>query len=84
MYAMSDEAFPTMEMSTANSTLAQQSQINVTGTVTDANNEPLIGVNVKLKEQQQGQLRILMVNLLLKQRKEQSWKSLMLVTRVKK
>ncbi len=49
MYAMSDEAFPTMEMSTANSTLAQQSQINVTGTVTDANNEPLIGVNVKIK-----------------------------------
>lgn len=49
MYAMSDEAFPTMEMSTANSTLAQQNQINVTGTVTDANNEPLIGVNVKIK-----------------------------------
>lgn len=49
MYAMSDEAFPTMEMSTANSTLAQQNQINVTGTVTDVNNEPLIGVNVKIK-----------------------------------
>ena len=49
MYAMSNEAFPTMEMSTANSTLVQQNQINVTGTVTDANNEPLIGVNVKIK-----------------------------------